>query len=281
MTEWEKADDGSWAIFHGDCIELPFEDNSVDLVFTSPPYEGLRSYFDESGVKIKKLRGMDWATWVTFRFSEALRVSRGLVAFVVGGEVNGGEYSAAPEMLVAYLKKTGVRYLKRPCLYMRDGTPGGGGKHWLKNRYELIVCASKTPQIRFADPLRCGHPPKYQPGGKTSHRNRDDKRGGGNRVDVKLSNPGNIIDCGAVGGGNMGSPLATENEAPFSSKLSDFFVKAFSAPGGIVLDPFSGSGTTVASALKYGRRGYGMDIRESQCELTLKRIHETQLRLIP
>ncbi len=96
-----------------------------------------------------------------------------------------------------------------------------------------------------------------------------------------MCNPGNIIDCGAVGGGNMGSPLATENEAPFSTKLPEFFIKAFSTPGGIVLDPFSGSGTTVSVALEHGRRGFGVDIRESQCGLTWRRIQEIQCRLIP
>jgi hypothetical protein len=41
---------------------------------------------------------------------------------------------------------------------------------------------------------------------------------------------------------------------------------------GRVLDPFSGSGTTVAAALTLGRNGVGCDIRVSQCELGRKRL---------
>ena len=38
--------DGPLTIHHGDALALPFDDNTVDLVVTSPPYFGLRSYRD-------------------------------------------------------------------------------------------------------------------------------------------------------------------------------------------------------------------------------------------
>jgi DNA modification methylase len=100
----------------------------------------------------------------------------------------------------------------------------------------------------------------------------------------KLANPGNVIDCaaeeeaglvvncGAVGGGRMGSPLAHKNEAPFPEKLVDFFVRSFCPPGGLALDPFCGSGTTLAVAVRHGRRAFGCDLRASQVELTRRRL---------
>ncbi len=89
------------------------------------------------------------------------------------------------------------------------------------------------------------------------------------------ANPGNVIHC-KVGGGLMGSPLAHKNEAPFPETLAEFFVKSFCPPGGIVLDPFSGSGTTAAVAIQTGRKYIGIDIRESQCELSHNRVRSTQ-----
>ncbi len=80
-----------------------------------------------------------------------------------------------------------------------------------------------------------------------------------------------MIDC-KVGGSNLGSQLAHENEAPFPEALAEFFVQSFCAPGGIVLDPFAGSGTTLAAAVKHGRRALGIDIRGSQVELTRRRM---------
>lgn len=86
-----------------------------------------------------------------------------------------------------------------------------------------------------------------------------------------IANPGNVIKV-IVGGGVMGDQECHENEAPFPEKLVSFFVRAFCPPGGLVLDPFSGSGTTVAVAAKLNRRGLGFDIRESQVQLGRRRL---------
>ena len=90
-----------------------------------------------------------------------------------------------------------------------------------------------------------------------------------------IANPGNVIRC-KVGGGLMGSRLAHENEAPFPEAMAEFFIRSFCPPGGRVLDPFSGSGTTAAVALRCGRHAIASDIRQSQCDLTRRRIAEAQ-----
>jgi len=75
-----------------------------------------------------------------------------------------------------------------------------------------------------------------------------------------------------VGGGVMGSPLSSLNEAPFPETLAEFFIKSFCPPGGIVLDRFCGSGTTLAVAQRLGRQYIGIDVRESQVELSGRRV---------
>jgi hypothetical protein len=87
-----------------------------------------------------------------------------------------------------------------------------------------------------------------------------------------IANPGNLLSTGATGGNHLGSPLAHENEAPYPQELAEWFVASHCPPGGLVLDPFSGSGTTVAASLSLGRRGVGCDLRQSQCLLSRKRI---------
>ncbi|GAG73219.1 unnamed protein product, partial [marine sediment metagenome] len=47
-------------------------------------------------------------------------------------------------------------------------------------------------------------------------------------------------------------------------------------PDGVTLDPFCGSGTTLAAAEEAGRRWRGIDIRQSQVDLSNKRIAEVQ-----
>lgn len=306
-------------IIHGDCLEVMrgMADNSVDLVFCSPPYEAARTY----GIDFN-LRGQAWVDWAVERYVECCRVSKGLVAWVIEGQTKQFRWTATPALFMADLHRAGIG-LRKPPAYKRVGIPGSGGPDWLRNDYEFVVCASKG-KLPWADNTACGHPPKFAPGGQPSHRLANGRRcnlihtktmkdgtkkqqgyvaperaNPGNVIepsidgrtytprlqregDVRrvrtytppeLSNPGNVVECHG-GGGHMGSKLAHENEAPFPEKLAEFFVRSFCPPDGIVLDPFSGSGTTVSVAKKHGRRGIGIDIRESQIELAKRRIAE-------
>ena len=267
----------------GDCLDLlkAMPDNSVDLVLCSPPYEDARTY----GIDFK-LRGQDWVDWAFARFVECVRVSRGLVAWVVEGKTRNFRYTATPALLMADLHRAGV-HLRKPPLYVRDGIPGSGGPDWLKNKYEFVICATAGGQLPWSDNTAMGHPPKFGPGGAPSHRRADGTRANGSKTRTRrpggaitkqiyrpptLANPGNLIQCGPGGGGHMGHDLAHENEAPFPEALAEFFVRSFCPPSGIVLDPFIGSGTTAAAAIKHGRQYVGFDVRESQIELTRRRL---------
>lgn len=88
-----------------------------------------------------------------------------------------------------------------------------------------------------------------------------------------VANPGSVIAC-KVGGGHMGHPLSHKNEAPFPESLAAFFIRSFCPPDGWVLDPYSGSGTTAVVALKYDRRGMGIELRDEQCVIARERIND-------
>jgi hypothetical protein len=291
-------------IINGDCLEImkSMNDNSVDLVFCSPPYEAARTY----GIDFR-LKGEAWVQWAIERYVECVRVSRGLVAWVVEGQTRQFRYTATPALLMADLHRRGIR-LRKPPIFKRVGIPGSGGPDWLRNDYEFIVCASKG-KLPWSDNTATGKPCRYGPGGKPSHRKTNGSRVGkmeegasepkakrflagemppGSKLHTKnngktmrvqcyvppeLANPGNVIEC-VVGGGRMGSMLAHENEAPFPESLAEAFIKSFCPVGGTVLDCFCGSGTTLAVAEKNKRNSIGIDVRECQIELTRKRIEE-------
>lgn len=252
------------------CTELP--NHYVDLVFGSPPYENARSYDGLS------LYSQDrWVTWATQRYLESLRVCRGLVAWVVNGRTRSYEWSGTPFKLWTQLQlyaspERGV-YLRKPLIFHRVGIPGSGGPDWLRDDYEFIICASSHPgRLPWSDNTARGNPPKYDPGGPPTHRTQSDERvKDADYKPPKHANPGNVLSY-PVGCGKMGHKLAHENEAPFPEKLADFMIASFCPPGGTVLDPFGGSGTTAAAALKLGRNAISIDIRQSQCDLTRKRL---------
>lgn len=273
-------------IICGDCLNVlgEMEAGSVDLVFGSPPYEAARTY----GIGFN-LKGQDWVCWMVERMVEMVRVSRGLVAMVVEGQTRNFQWSATPALLMADLHRRGVK-LRKPPVFHRVGIPGSGGPDFLRNDYEFIVCCS-SGKLPWSDPTAMGKPPVWRPGGDLSHRMPNGRRVAklhtkhdGQEMRLQgynppsLANPGNVVKC-PVGGGRMGSQLAHENEAPFPEKLAEFFIRSFCPPGGTVLDPFSGSGTTAAVAKKTGRNFIAIDVRQSQCDLTAKRLAEIQVEI--
>jgi hypothetical protein len=155
----------------GDCLDIlkTWPDACVDLVFTSPPYSARRTY--SIGFK---LSGQAWVDWTKERFLECLRVSRGLVAFVVQGPTANFRWSATPALLMADLHRAGVR-LRDCAFYHRIGIPGSGGPDWLRHDVEYVVCASKG-RLPWSDNTVMGHPPKWGPGGEMSYRVTDGTR---------------------------------------------------------------------------------------------------------
>lgn len=291
-------------IMQGDCLDImrDMPSDSIDLVLCSPPYEAARTY----GIGFN-LKGQAWVDWAVERYIECVRVCRGLVAWVVEGQTRRFRWSATPAILMADLHRAGVK-LRKPPIFKRVGIPGSGGPDWWRNDYEFVVCASKG-KLPWSDNTAMGHPPKFPPGGAPTHRKQDGTRVGkmrsaarepkavaflngkmplGSKLHTKnngdsmmvqcytppkKANPGNVIECN-VGGGRMGSALAHENEAPFPEKLAEAFVLSFCPNGGTVLDCFCGSGTTLAVAVRNNRQAIGIDVRESQVELSKRRIEQ-------
>ncbi len=60
--------------------------------------------------------------------------------------------------------------------------------------------------------------------------------------------------------------------APFPVELPRRCVKLFSYVDDVVLDPFSGSGSTLIAAVSNNRKGIGLDVDSKYCELARKRI---------
>ena len=60
--------------------------------------------------------------------------------------------------------------------------------------------------------------------------------------------------------------------ATFPKALVEPCVKAGCPPGGLVLDPFAGSGTTGVVAVNLGRRFIGIELNPAYCDMARKRI---------
>ncbi|MGH9931005.1 MAG: DNA-methyltransferase [Pyrinomonadaceae bacterium] len=287
-------------IIHGDCLDVmrTMPADSVDLVLTSPPYENARTY----GIGFK-LSGQEWVSWSVRRWLECERLCIGMVAWVVAGKTKDFRWSATPSLLEADLHRLGVN-LRDPRVFHRVGIPGSGGPDDWRHDHERIIVSTRPGKLPWSDNTANGSVCVYKPGGAMSYRHADGvrrnaktgsrlnrrreagetdvqsrRKSDGERkldglyVEPKIANAGNVIKC-LVGGGLMGSDLAHNNEAPFPESLVEPFIECFCPPGGTVLDPFCGSGTTLAIAERLGRRWIGIDCREEMAALSQRRIEE-------
>lgn len=67
-------------------------------------------------------------------------------------------------------------------------------------------------------------------------------------------------------------PKRVGHPAPFPEELPYRCIKLYSFPESVVLDPFAGSGTTCVVAKKLNRRFIGYDISKEYCKIAQKRI---------
>ena len=71
------------------------------------------------------------------------------------------------------------------------------------------------------------------------------------------------------------------HSAAFPPALPAWFIKLFTNPGDVVLDPFMGSGTTLVEAVKLGRQAYGIDLKPEYVDQARQALKSVQPALIP
>jgi len=159
----------------------------------------------------------------------------------------------------------------------KNGVPGTWPNR-LKNAFEPVYHFGATASIKFTP-----HQAGAVTGGAFDYHPLNQKSttdtpftGGYKHLGYHegVSLPSNVIECPAEGAGI--------HQAPFPVKLPTFFIRAYSDPGDIWLDPFCGSGTTILAAHNEGRIGYGIEQLEKYCSVILERYadhtdHQPQL----
>jgi DNA modification methylase len=150
----------------------------------------------------------------------------------------------------------------------------------LSTRYELVFLFSKSRRYWFdLDPIRERHTTSLPVVRKGLSRN---------RLVSTAPGSGATDEWGALGysadGRNPGdvwsiptSPFPGAHFACMPPALAERCIKAGCPPGGTVLDPFAGSGTTLAAARKLGRKSVGIELNPDYIDLIRARIGQAPL----
>lgn len=260
-------------IILGDCAEelknLP--DDSVDLVFTSPPYA------DQRRSTYGGIHPDEYVDWFLPISKELLRVLKPTGTFVLNIKekvANGERHTYVMELILA-LRKQGWLWTEEFIWHKKNCFPGKWPNRF-RDSWERLLQFNKAKDFKMYQdevrvPIGDWANARLKNLSETDKRRDNAKNGSGfgknvsNWVGKELVYPTNVLH------------LATEcqnknHSAAFPEELPEWFIKLFTQEGDTVLDPFAGSGTTVFVANRMLRNAIGIEILPEYHEMATRQL---------
>lgn len=257
--------------------ELP--DTSVDLILTSPPYEDARHYSNDMR-DLGNYTGEDYLRLLTVVLAECRRVLKptGSLFLNFQGMMRDGQYSLLESRIpLVAVNDLGLIFVQPHYWFKSNAHPTNAPRN-LKHSTEIIWHFAKSDQYRvYKDAIRepsywaerDQRREKYHPHGK-------DPGNGFWTLQEQLrtaKDPGDSIFVG-----KKSQDQSTIHPAKMPEELARRFILYGSYTGGLVLDPFAGSGTTLACAKALGRHYVGYELNPTYAELSRSRLAEIKIR---
>lgn len=265
------------------------QDNSIDLVLTSPPYADIDQLNYGS---IKRVSSNSFADWFIPIMTQINRVLKPSGSFIlnINDFCKNGYKDPYIYKLIARSEESGLKLYDTYFWVKTNACPTGGPKrfrsctefifHFVKDRTQLKFHMDRvlqepcdTTKNKFAS----SDVPKEELKIKNIFRQEsltpDGKRNSLYKIKETpyMVRPTNVFNFRR--GANLG-----ENEikhpAPFNRELPDFFIKFLTDEDDVVLDPFSGIGTTGVCCVKTNRNYIGFDLNEKYIEYSKERINK-------
>ena len=299
------------SLYHGDAASIlaTLPAQSVNCIVTSPPYFGLRDYGVDGqiGAETSPAEFVD-ALVAVFREARRVLADDGTCWLNLGDSYNntssgqngtastgitggrhdrlGGRRSSllapmpAQNLLgipwrVAFALQNDGWILRNDIIWHKPNAMPESVTDRLSNRYEHVFMFSKSRRYWFdLDPIREPHVSTPDREGKNALRGQKAMRAVGPNSGVYSEGGRNPGDVWAI----ATQPFGGAHFAAFPVTLAERCVQAGCKPGGTVLDPFSGSGTTGLAAARNGHKYVGIDINRDYLDMSLRtRLAQTAL----
>jgi len=246
-----------------------FPDSCIDLVVTSPPYDNLRTYGGHSW----DFEGVAQQLWRVIK-------TGGVVVWNVNDETIDGSESGSSFRQALRFIDIGFR-LHDTMIYLKHGFsfPDHVRCHQV---FEYMFCFSKGDvktfnQIKDRKTVTGGKPLggdyKRDATGKSVMRLGSDNRG----LREEFGGRTNVWAIAAGGANSSEDAVAFKHPAIFPEALARDHILSWSNEGDVVIDPFSGSGTTAKMARLMGRKYIGIEINPEYCEIAKERLRQKVL----
>lgn len=264
-------------IFQGDNKEVlrEFQNDSVDLIFTSPPYADRRKQ-TYGGVKPE-----DYVEWFLPISEQLLRVLKPTGTFILNikEKAENGERSTHVIELILALRKQGWLWTEEFIWHKKNSYPGKWSNRF-RDAWERLLQFNKSRKFNmYQDAVKI--PVGDWAKGRLKNLSETDKiRDNAKTGSGFGKNVSNWLERETVYPTNV-LHLSTEcnnkeHSAAFPDALPEWFIKLFTQEGDIVLDPFAGSGTTLRAARSLYRDSVGIEIVPEYVNLIESRLKETE-----
>lgn len=253
-------------LYQGESIEWlsSLDNSSVDMVFADPPYNLKKADWDKFESQEAYIK---WSTeWIT----QAARVLK----------PTGSLYVCGFSEILADIKHPAMKYFKH-CRWLiwHYKNKANLGMSWGRS-HESIIHFMKTSAVKInIDDLRTpygAHTLKYpsHPQAKTSAYGNGNKKKRDNWIPhPKGAKPKDVFDIPTT---SNGMEEKTPHPTQKPEELLRKFVMASSNEGDLVIDPFSGSGTTLVVAEQLNRRWMGCDLSIEYNQWAIDRIERVK-----
>lgn len=247
------------------------DEESVDLVVTSPPYDDLRTYNDSS----------KWDHNVFMQVADNLtRVLKqgGVIMWNVNdATIKGSESGSSFRQCLYFMDKCGLR-LHDTMIYEKTGTAFASGPKSVRYtqifEYCFILSKGKPKTINLIQDKKNAWA-GYTSFGNAKTRKKDGTMHDPNRKSNVIREYGvrtNIWKIKNSGGFGQSSKASYKHPATMPEELARGHIQTWSNPNDLVLDPFMGAGTTAQVALEEKRHFIGFEIDEMYHGMCVERV---------
>lgn len=250
---------------------------SVDLVLTSPPYADARA-----SASIAPDAYVAWFLPLMSVLAKVLTPQGSVVLNLKNRVAKSGQFKGQRHPwvrdLVSALQRGGTWKLIDECVWhCTNAMPGLFGPR-AKNAWEPVFHFALTLNPYWdIDAVRVPYRTKPAEVRRrlTSTEGRRETISGFGRTRARTyarggADPGNVLAAPQVYNQHYGP--AGKHDAVMPEAVAQYWVRAASPPGGLVIDPFAGSGTTLLVATQEGRRAWGCEIRPEAHAVAVRRV---------
>jgi site-specific DNA-methyltransferase (adenine-specific) len=262
-------------IIHGDSItELAkYPADCVDLIFTSPPYADSRK---KTYGGIHPDNYVQWFLPFADQFKRVLKPGGSFVLNIKEKALDGERHTYVLEIIVQ-MRKRGWLWTEEYVWHKKNCYPGKWPNRF-RDAWERCLHFTKAKEFAMYQeavmvPMGDWRLARLRNLSDTD-KTRDESKvlsGFGKRIENwvgrDMAYPTNVLHLATECGNKSHS-------AAFPESLPAWFIKLFTKPSDVVLDPFLGSGTTAVAAARLRRKFLGIEIKAEYYQLALENMSQ-------